>query len=102
MKMYILVKKSIPLWAAMTAVAHASAAAILRWNTDPATEAWLASFKKVICELSDEEFDVAKGFLDEMKGLVMTESGLGNQETAIVFRPIREYPKFFKYLKLYK
>lgn len=86
----------------MTAVAHASTAAILRWGTDPVMQDWIMSFKKVICKLSDEEFDIAKGFLDEMKGMIMTESVIDNQETAIIFHPAREYPKFFKYLRLYK
>lgn len=34
--------------------------------------------------------------------VVLTESALGDQEVAIVFKPRHEWPKMFKFLKLYR
>ena len=34
--------------------------------------------------------------------VVLTESALDNQEVAIVFKPRQEWPKMFKFLKLYR
>jgi hypothetical protein len=33
---------------------------------------------------------------------VLTESALGNQEVAIVFQPRDEWPKMFRFLRLYR
>lgn len=108
LKMYILVRDSIPLGLAMTAVAHASAAACLRWH-DPGGlcekcfSDWLSnSFKKVVCKVTDKEFEKAKGAVPEDDRIVMVESALDGAETAMVFMPREEMPKMFKYLKLYK
>ena len=34
--------------------------------------------------------------------VVLTESALGGQEVAIAFKPRREWPKAFRFLRLYK
>ena len=34
--------------------------------------------------------------------VVLTESALGGQEVAIVFKPRHEWPKMFKFLRLYR
>jgi hypothetical protein len=34
--------------------------------------------------------------------VVLTESALGNEEVAIVFKPRKEWPKMFKFFRLYK
>jgi hypothetical protein len=64
---------------------------MLRWVVE--------SFKKVICLVNDSEFEKAKEFEDFV---LMTESSLGGRETALVFCPREEYPKAFKFYKLYK
>jgi hypothetical protein len=34
--------------------------------------------------------------------VILTESALGNQEVAIAFKPREEWPKAFKFFKLYR
>lgn len=100
MKMYILVLESVPLGFAVLAAAHASLAAYLRFRDSQEVAEWLAGpFYKVVCKVSDEEFERAKSFDDNV---VLTESGLGGQEVAIAFKPREEWPKAFKFFKLYR
>jgi hypothetical protein len=100
MKMYILVRDDIPLGFAMVAVAHASLAGYLKFRESPEVKEWLAGpFFKAVCKVNPKEFENAKLVEDH---LVLTESALENQEVAIVFRPRKEWPKMFKYLKLYR
>ncbi len=100
MKMYILVRDDIPLGFAMVAVAHASLAGYLKFRESPEVKEWLAGpFFKAVCKVNPKEFENAKLVEDH---LVLTESALDNQEVAIVFRPRKEWPKMFKYLKLYR
>jgi peptidyl-tRNA hydrolase len=100
MKMYILVRDDIPLGFAMVAVAHASLAGYLKFQDDPDTQAWLSGpFFKAVCKANAKEFENAKQVPDHV---VLTESALGNREVAIVFRPRDDWPKMFKFLRLYK
>ncbi|VTU00203.1 Uncharacterized protein OS=Cystobacter violaceus Cb vi76 GN=Q664_10090 PE=4 SV=1 [Gemmataceae bacterium] len=49
--------------------------------------------------MTDEEFARAK----ETEGrVVVTESALGGEEVALAFRPRSEYPKAFRFFKLYQ
>ncbi len=98
--MYILVRDDVPLGFAMVAVAHASLAGYLRFKDTPEVAEWLAGpFRKAVCKVSPQEFENAKAVPDHV---VLTESGLGGQEVAIVFRPRHDWPKIFKFLKLYR
>lgn len=98
--MYILVRDDIPLGLAMVAVAHASLAGYLKFKDTPEVEAWLAGpFFKAVCKVNRKEFENAKAVADHV---VLTESALDNQEVAIVFKPRAEWPKMFKFLRLYK
>ena len=102
--MYILVKKSVPKGLGINAVGHAALAGYLKFKDHPDTRDWLDnSFRKVTCLVSDAEFELAKKVED---GLVFEENDWhnedGNCEVALVFRPRREWPKMFKYLKLFK
>ena len=102
MKMYILVKDSVPLGNALVAVAHASLACYLDFQDHPLMKEWVVgTFYKVICRVNDKEFARAKEF-DNF--LVITESALNDEEVAIVFapRPDDEWPKPFKYYALYR
>ncbi|QDU58954.1 peptidyl-tRNA hydrolase [Aeoliella mucimassa] len=99
-KMYILVKDSVPLGQAMVAVAHASLAAYLQFRDTPEVEQWLSGpFHKVVCKVTDQEFEHAKAVADQV---VLTESSLDDQEVAIAFKPRDEWPKSFRYLRLYR
>lgn len=104
MKMYILVKESVPQGLGINAVGHASLAGYLEYKDHPDTIEWLdKSFRKVTCLVSDDEFERAKKTED---CLVITENDYenadGNNEVALVFRPRKEWPKMFSYLRLYK
>lgn len=54
---------------------------------------------KVIYKVSDAEFERAKAFEDSV---VLTEPALGGQEVAIAFKPREEWPKAFRFFKLYR
>lgn len=100
MKMYILVRESVPIGFAVLAAAHASLACYLKFRDTPEVAAWLSGpFHKVVCRVSDEEFEKAKAFDD---GVVLTESALAGQEVAIAFRPREEWPKAFKFYRLFR
>lgn len=100
MKMYILVRDDVPLGFAMVAVAHASLAAYLRFKDSPEVEQWLAGpFFKAVCKVNAQEFENAKAVPDHV---VLTEAALGGREVAIAFKPRAEWPKMFKFLKLYR
>ena len=106
MKMYILVKDSIPLGLAITAVAHAAAAAMDKWRYDATFVQWKnTSFKKVVCKVSNKEFTEAIDESDKLGDndkIIMSESALNGDTTAAVFKPRNEWPKSFRFYSLYK
>lgn len=52
-----------------------------------------------MCKVTDDAFERAKEAPDNV---VLTESALGGQEVAIAFKPRAEYPKAFRFFKLYR
>lgn len=61
--------------------------------------AWLSGlFRKVVCGVTDAEFDAAKSCADYV---VITESALGGAEVALAFRPREQWPAAFRSLRLY-
>ena len=120
-KMYILILDTVDLGHAILASAHASLSGYLTfvdydhrlrkvchgesvWDIETVTEEWATqSFRKVVCKVNKTEFEKAKTYGENMKDYrIMVESGLDNQEVAIVFKPREEWQLFFKSLKLYK
>ena len=100
MKMYIVVRESVPTGFAILAAAHASLACYLKFRDDPEVAAWLSGpFYKVVCRVADTEFDAAKTLQD---CVVLTESALDGAEVAIAFRPRAEWPKAFNFFRLYR
>ena len=100
MKMYILIRESVPTGFALVAASHASLAAYLKFKDSPEVEKWLSGpFFKTICKVSDKEFENAKSFEDNV---VITESDLNGQEVAIAFKPREEWPKPFRFYSLYR
>ncbi len=100
MKMYILIKDDVPEGFAVLAAAHASLAAYLKFRDSEEVKEWLSgSFYKVICRVNGKEFEKAKTFEDQV---VLTESALEHKEVAIAFKPRKEWPKPFKFYKLFK
>jgi len=96
MKMYILIKKSVPLGLAVNAAAHASLMCYLKYEDTEEMQIWLKeSFKKVTCSVSDEEFEEARKLADHA---LVTESALDGAEIALGFKPMQYHPEeFFKY-----
>ncbi len=100
MKMYILVRDDVPLGFAMVAVAHASLAAYLKFQDRPEVKAWLSGpFFKAVCKVNAKEFEKAKLVEDHV---VLSEAALNHQEVALAFCPRHEWPRMFKFLKLYR
>lgn len=98
--MYILIREHTPLGFAVLAAAHASLAAYLKFRETDEVKTWISGpFYKVVCKVSDAEFEAAKAFEDHV---VLTESALGHQEIALAFKPRLEWPKPFKFYKLYR
>lgn len=109
MKMYILVKNTLSPGLAAVSIAHASLGTYLKFyegGFNPVVKDWvLNSFKKVICSVTPEEFEAAKGF---ERGILFTESNMKridpaavNNETCIGFEPREVWPDQFKKYKLY-
>jgi hypothetical protein len=72
----------------------------LQYRDSPEVAGWLAGpFYKVICRVTDADFETAKGFEDRV---IMTESAFDGAEVAIAFRPREEWPKAFKFYRLYR
>ena len=106
-KMYILVRNEIiekDLGHAILSVAHAASAAGRNWGDQPEFEHWAnESFRKVLCQVTDQEFDKAKTYFENGKDYqVMTECALDDEEISIVFYPREEWPRFFSFLKLWR
>lgn len=101
LKMYILVRDSIDLGHAMVGVAHATAALYERFaGTQPFDDWRQQSFRKVICKVTDAQFEEAKRLIPGH--CLMTESGLGGVEVALGFCPCEQWPAQFKYYSLYR
>ncbi|MCB1049369.1 MAG: hypothetical protein H6510_03100 [Acidobacteria bacterium] len=100
MKMYILIRESVPTGFAVLAASHASLACYLKFKASPEIAEWLAGpFYKAVCRVNDSEFEKAKAFEDYV---VLTESALDHQEVALAFKPREEWPKPFRFFRLYK
>jgi len=98
--MYILIKEDTPVGFAILSAAHASLAAYLKFRDTPEVIEWLSGpFYKAICRVNEKEFENAKSVPDHV---VMTESALENKEVALAFKPREEWPKAFKFFRLYK
>jgi len=86
----------------MVAVAHGSLACYLKFKDHPDMQEWLTnSFAKSVCQVSLIEFNAEKA-IDPETHVVLTESTLDGEEVAIVYCPRKEYPKRFKFFKLYR
>lgn len=100
LKMYILVKESIPTGLGVNAVGHTSLATYLAFKDDDVMQEWVTSkhFRKVTCIVTDAQFEKAKKYPHHV---IMTENALEDAEVAIGFKPRAEWPNFFRSLRLY-
>ena len=97
--MYIIVKDSIPDKLVPVITAHASLACYKKYEDNGNMIKWINGiFKKVVCIASEIEFEKLK---NESDFIVLTESSLDNKEVSLAFCPREEYPKIFKFLKMW-
>lgn len=93
LKMYICIKQSIPSHKCL-GVAHGVLMAHLKFVAFVDYQKWInESFRKVVVEVTNEQFEKIKEF---ERNVIVTESGLDNQEIAVVFCPRPEWPEIFK------
>lgn len=98
--MYILIKDNVPAHLAPVIAAHSSLAGYLKFQHDPDCIEWVNGiFKKVVCSVSDDDFEMLKQY---DRHLVITESALGGAEVALVFCPREYFPEIFKSFPLWK
>jgi peptidyl-tRNA hydrolase len=99
--MYILVLDDLPIGHAINTACHAAVACTLKYQDTEEVKEWLdTKFRKVTCKVSRKEFDKAVEVEEDY--VIMTELNLDNRETAVAFKPRKEYHKMFKFLSLYK
>ncbi len=99
MKMYIIVKDNVPDKLVPVITAHASLACYKKFEDNGNMIKWInAIFKKVVCLANEHEFDTLK---NETDFVALTESSLDGNEVCLVFCPREEYPKKFKFLKMW-
>jgi peptidyl-tRNA hydrolase len=99
MKMYIILKKDIPDKLAPVIAAHASLACYKKFEQDERMITWINGiFKKVVCTVNENEFNKLK---EEVDYVLLTESSLDHKEVCLAFCPREEFPKKFKFLKMW-
>ncbi len=98
--MYIIIKEGTPDKLVPVITAHASLACYKKYETNEDMQKWIKGvFKKVVCLANEAEFDKLKS---ETNLVVLTESSLDNAEVCLAFCPREEYPKKFKFLKMWR
>ena len=97
LKMYVLVKNTVPLGLASAAIAHAPLKCYLEYTNEPKMQQWVGqTFYKVICSVNEKEFNRAK---EAGQYSLLTESNMDGEEVALAFVPRDEWPTNFKYFK---
>lgn len=97
--MYIIIKKETPDQLVPVIAAHASLACYKKFETNENMIKWINGiFKKVVCIADETEFNQLK---NETDFVLLTESSLDNKEVCLAFCPREEYPKKFKFLKMW-
>lgn len=100
LKMYILVRDSVPDEFAPVVSAHGALGCYLKFNGNPFMSKWVNGvFYKVVCRVSDKEFEAAKKFENVH---VQTEAGLGGIEATVTLCPRYDWAKPVRFYKLWK
>jgi hypothetical protein len=97
--MYIVIKEGVPDKLVPVISAHASLACYKKFENDDQMITWINGiFKKVVCLANETEFEHLK---EVSQAVLLTESALDNNEVCLAFCPREEYPKRFKFLKMW-
>ena len=98
-KIYVIVKRGIPLGIGVNSVGHACTYAHEKWKGTPGYDAWFAnSFRKVTVTAKPQAFEKLKN--SELEHLLITECALDYEEVVLIFYPQTVWPKPFKRLQL--
>lgn len=101
LRAYFLIKKDYPIGYALNSMAHAGTMLAQYYPNidDPIMNEWYnSSFRKVTCKVTDGQFEKAKQFHENF---VVTELAFDKKEVILVFKPRRDWDKFFKRLRLW-
>lgn len=99
LKMYILVRRDVPLGVAVVNVAHASLGCYRKFEDDPQMQEWISGpFYKVVCSVSDKDFEACKK-ID--RHVIISEEKYDGQEVCMAFCPRWSWPRKFKFFKMY-
>lgn len=100
LKMYVLVRKRVPVGIGTVNAAHAALATYLKYKNDPETKRWLdpGPFYKVVVAVSDVQFRKAKRVPYHV---VIREDRYHNAEVAMAFKPRKSWPGSFLNFPLY-
>ncbi len=97
--MYIIILNNVPDKLVPVIAAHASLACYKKYENSENMKKWIDGiFRKVVCTANITEFE---SFKNETDFVLLTESALNNQEVALAFSPREEYPKKFKFLRMW-
>jgi hypothetical protein len=106
LKSYICILDWVDSGHAINSAAHAGTIIMLEWPNDPMVIEWTKnSIRKVTCKITPEQFGYLKQFEDHY---IITELAFrsikdpAGKEVGIVFKPRDEWPKYFKYLKMWR
>ena len=99
MKMYIVIKEGTPDKLVPVIAAHASLACYKKFEAKDGMKVWMAGvFRKVVCLANEVEFGKLK---EEPDFVALTESAIGDGEVCLAFCPREEYPKKFRFLRMW-
>jgi peptidyl-tRNA hydrolase len=97
--MYIVVKDNVPDKLVPVITAHASLACYKKFEANENMTKWMNGvLKKVVCIADELAFEDLKTEADHV---VLTESALEHREVCLSFCHREEYPKKFKFLKMW-
>lgn len=98
LKMYILVRNDLPLEQVLPICATASVACYQRYEDYPSMQLWVSgAFRKVVCKVNEKEFSKAMA-VDN--GITVTNAA-GDSAVGLAFCPRDDWPKMFRYLRLF-
>jgi hypothetical protein len=100
LRIVVLIKETVPAAYAVHAAAQGVLAGYLSFRESPHCQAWAADNTppKLICKVTNEEFESAKRLPDHV---VLTEPLFGGIEVAIAFSPRRVWPAEFSTFPIY-
>lgn len=102
LKMYFLIRDDIDVGHAVNSMGHAGALISIRgWPCDDPImrEWWNTSFRKCTVKATREQMEKAEKYDDWFQ---VEEMAFDNERVIMVFKPRREWPRFFHSLPLYK